>query len=88
MSKAKCVGLGIGVFFLIVIIISILLYYSHSQINVELNDVSYHSIDWADFTFLTLIKLGLNAISGNWLNAKKNTSAIDGKGSISRKYRK
>ena len=69
MSKAKYVGLGIGVFFLIVIIISVLLYYSYSQISVELNDVSYHSIDWADFTFLTLIKLGLNAISGNWLNA-------------------
>lgn len=69
MSKSKGAGIGIGIFFLIVIIIGGLLYYSYSQISVELNDVSYHSIDWTNFTFSTMLKLGLNALSGNWLSA-------------------
>jgi protocatechuate 3,4-dioxygenase beta subunit len=69
MKKSKVVGIGIGIFFLIVLIVSSLIYYSYSQIHVELDDVSYHSIDWTNFTFSTLLKLGLNALSGNWLSA-------------------
>jgi len=69
MSKSKAAGIGIGIFFLIILIVGGLLYYSYSQIHVELNDVSYHSIDWTNFTFSTLLKLGLNALSGNWLSA-------------------
>ena len=52
MSKARGAGIGIGIFFLIVLIIGGLLYYSYSQIHVELNDVSYHSIDWTNFTLV------------------------------------
>jgi hypothetical protein len=66
--KAKTIGIGVGVFVLIIAIIGILFYYSLTQIHVSLNDVTYHSIDWTDFSFSTLIKLGLNALSGNWLS--------------------
>ena len=46
-----------------------LVFYSYSQINVSLDEVSYHSIDWTEFTFLTLIKLGLDILVGDWLAA-------------------
>ena len=69
MRKAKAAGLSIGVFFLIIAIVGGLLYYSYTQINVELNEISFHSIDWADMTFSTLINLGLDAIAGDWLGA-------------------
>lgn len=69
MRKAKAAGICIGIFFLIISIAVGLLYYSYTQINVELNTVSFHSIDWANMTFSTLINLGLDAITGNWLNA-------------------
>ncbi len=73
MRKAKAAGIGVGVFFLILVITGGLLYYSYTQINVELDTVSFHSIDWANITFSTLINLGLNAITGgDWLG-----SAID-----------
>lgn len=66
---ANTAAIGIGVFFLIILIAGGLFYYSYSQISVDLNDVSYHSIDWTNFTFSTMLKLGLNALSGNWLSA-------------------
>lgn len=46
-----------------------LFYYSYTQIHVSLNDIKYHSIDWTDFSISTLFNLGLNALSGNWLQA-------------------
>lgn len=69
MSKAKSVGIGVGVFVLIIVIIGILFYYSYTQIKVELNDASLHSIDWASFSWSTILSLGLNILTGNWLGA-------------------
>jgi LEA14-like dessication related protein len=76
MSKARAAKIGIGIFFLIIAIIGGLLYYSYTQINVELNAVSFHSIDWANMTFSTLMNLGLDAITGDWLGAAINL--VDG----------
>ncbi len=76
MGKAKFVGIGIGVFFLMLVIMGGLLYYSYTQINVELDTVSFHSIDLVNITFSTLVNLGLQAISGDWLGAAINL--VDG----------
>ena len=76
MRKVKAAGIGISIFFLIIAIAGGLLYYSYTQINVELNTVSFHSIDWANMTFSTLINLGLDAITGDWLGAAINL--VDG----------
>lgn len=67
MKKAIVIGLGIIV--LIIAIIFGLVYYSYTQIHVSLNDVTYHSIDWAQITWSTLLKSGLGVLSGNWLGA-------------------
>jgi len=69
MNKAKTVGIGIGIFVIIVGVFGGLLFYSYSQVHVNLNNVSFHSIDWVDFTFGTILNLGLNVLSGNWLMA-------------------
>jgi hypothetical protein len=76
MGKAKAAGIAIVIFFLIVSIVGGLLYYSYTQINVELNTVSFHSIDWANMTVSTLMNLGLNAITGDWFGAAINL--VDG----------
>lgn len=76
MGKAKAAGIGIGIFFLIVSIVGGLLYYSYTQINVELNTVSFHSIDWTNMTVSTLMNLGLNVITGDWFGAAINL--VDG----------
>ena len=76
MEKAKSAGIGIGIFFLILVITGGLLYYSYTQINVELDTVSFHSIDWADMSFSTLMNLGLSAITGDWLGSAINL--VDG----------
>jgi LEA14-like dessication related protein len=76
MEKAKSAGIGIGIFFLILVITGGLLYYSYTQINVKLDTVSFHSIDWVDMTFSTLVNLGLNAIAGDWLGSAINL--VDG----------
>lgn len=69
MRKAKFAGIGIGIIFIILVIMGGLLYYSYTQINVELDTVSFHSIDLANITFSTLVNLGLQAITGDWLGA-------------------
>lgn len=76
MGKAKIVGISIGILLLIVSIVGGSLYYSYTQINVELNEISFHSIDWANMNFSTLINLGLNAITGDWLGSAINL--VDG----------
>ena len=46
-----------------------LLAYSYTQIDVTLNDVALHSIDWASLSWSMLLKLGLDALTGNWLDS-------------------
>ncbi len=65
----KAVGIGIAVFLIIAAIIGGLVAYSYSQIHVSLNDVSYHSIDWVNFSWRVLLNVGLNVLTGNWLGA-------------------
>jgi LEA14-like dessication related protein len=43
--------------------------YSYTQIQVSLNDISFAGIDWAQVSLSTLVKLGLDVLSGNWLGA-------------------
>lgn len=56
---------------LVVVVVGIigLVAYSYTQIHVSLNDVSLDSIEWAQFSWSTLLKLGLNVLTGNWLGA-------------------
>lgn len=51
----------------IIVIVLGLIAYSYTQIHVSLNDVSLKSIDWESFSWSTLLKLGLNVLTGNWL---------------------
>lgn len=46
-----------------------LIAYSYSQIEVSFNDISSVSVELETLTFGTLIKLGLDALSGNWMEA-------------------
>ena len=69
MRAAKKVGVGVGIVVAIIAIIFGLIAYSYTQIHVELNDVSFHSIEWASFSWSTLLSLGLNVLTGNWLGA-------------------
>lgn len=64
MGKAAIAGIIILV---ILILIGGLFYYSYTQIQVSLNDVTFHSIEWTSFSWSTLLSLGLNALTGNWL---------------------
>lgn len=66
MGKGAAIGVGI---FAVLILVGGLFYYSYTQVSVELNSASLHSIDWTSFSWSTLLKLGLNVLSGNWLSA-------------------
>ncbi len=67
MKRKKVIGIAVGIFLLIIAILGLLFYYSYTQIHVTLNDARLHSIDLAPFSWSTLLKLGLNALTGNWL---------------------
>lgn len=69
MGAAKKVGIGVCIVVAIIGIIFGLIAYSYTQIHVALNDVSFHSIEWASFSWSTLLSLGLNVLTGNWLGA-------------------
>ena len=43
------------------------LVYSYAQISVSLDNVEFHSIDWTNFTFSDILRLGGNLLSGNAL---------------------
>ena len=68
-KKMKPVTITAIVFVLIILIIAGLFAYSYTQLNVSLNDVRFHSIEWTSLSWSTLLKLGLNTLSGNWLGA-------------------
>jgi LEA14-like dessication related protein len=67
-KRTKAIVIGVGIFALIIVILGLLFYYSYTQIHVTLDDASLHSIDFVPFTFSTFLKLGLNALTGNWLD--------------------
>ena len=46
-----------------------MLAYSYAQISVSLDDVEFYSIDWADFTFSNILRLGGDILSGNVLGS-------------------
>jgi len=66
MRKGAIAGIVIT---LIILIIGGLFAYSYTHISVSLNDVKFHSIDWASFSWSTLLNLGLSSLSGDWLGA-------------------
>ncbi len=66
MRKAPAIGITI---LLIILIFGVLLAYSYTQLSVTLDDVRFHSIDWASLSWSTLLKLGLSTLTGNWLGA-------------------
>lgn len=67
--KGKTVGVIVAVFLITIIILGSLFAYSYTQLSVNLNDVRFHSIDWESLSWTTLLKLGLNTLSGNWFGA-------------------
>jgi LEA14-like dessication related protein len=60
--------IGIVVGATIVIVVG-LIAYSYTQIQISLDDISFAGIDWAEASLSTLVKLGLNVLTGNWLGA-------------------
>ena len=66
MGKA---AIAVAIVLVIFAVLGGLFYYSYTQIQVDLNDVKFHSIDWTTFSWSTLFNLGLNVLTGNWLGA-------------------
>lgn len=66
---AKAAAIAATVVIVILVLVGGLFYYSYTQLNVSLNDVRFHSIDWTTFSWFTLVNLGLNVLTGNWLGA-------------------
>ena len=60
MRKALSIGIAIFIIFLSV---GGLFVYSYTQLSVSLNDVRFHSIDWATISWSTLINLGLDTLT-------------------------
>ncbi len=64
----KTVGIILAIV-IIVIIFAGLFAYSYNQLSINLNDVNLESIDLVELSWSTLLNLGLNTLSGNWLEA-------------------
>ena len=64
MGKVATIG---AIFVILVIMTFGSFVYSYTQIDAQLNDISYHSIDWTSFSWSTLLNIGLNVLTGNWL---------------------
>ena len=61
-------AIAVIVFLAIVVIISGLFAYSYFQLGVNLSNVEFQSIDWEPISRETLLRLGLNTLSGDWFN--------------------
>ena len=66
MGKGAAIGIGI---LILVLIGAGLLYYSYTQLSVDLISASLHSIEWTSFSWSTILSLGLNVLTGQWLSA-------------------
>jgi len=64
----KLIAMGI-VFLAIFLLIIGFFVYSYTQLSVNLNDVRFHSIDWASLTWDKLSNLGLSTLTGEWFGA-------------------
>ena len=62
-------AIGGLVFLAIVVIILGLFVYSYTQLGVSLSKVEFQSIDWEPISWETLLRVGLNTLSGNWFTA-------------------
>lgn len=71
MGKAA-VGIGISFAVIIIIVVASLFVYSYTQLNVTLNDVQFHSIDWESLSWSVLLKTGLHMLSEDWFGAAFN----------------
>jgi LEA14-like dessication related protein len=65
----KAVGISVSILIVFIVIIGGLIAYSYTQLNVSLNNVTLHSVDLESLSLSNLLKLGLNAFSGNWVDA-------------------
>lgn len=65
----KKVAITIIIISIIIIVFGGLFAYSYINLFVELNDVRLLSIDWETLSWDTLISVGLDALTGNWLDA-------------------
>ncbi|MGY5149893.1 MAG: hypothetical protein ACW9W3_07500 [Candidatus Nitrosopumilus sp. bin_68KS] len=66
MGKLVAIGVILLVMFLIIVGLFV---YSYTQLSVNLNDVKFHSIDWAPLTWDKLLNLGLSTLTGEWFGA-------------------
>lgn len=69
MRKSIIVGI---IFLIIIIIVGILFAYSYTHLNVNLTNVEFQSIDWEELSWSTLLKVGLNTLSGDWFSSAIN----------------
>ncbi len=58
-------GIVVAIVLAIIVMFGGLVTYSYTQIHVDLNDVNYHSIDWAPLSFTQLLNLGVDGLSEN-----------------------
>ena len=65
----KPVVIGILISLVIVGVFFSLVAYSYTQITVNLKGVTLDSIDWTSISVSTLIKIGLDVLSGDWIDS-------------------
>ena len=65
----KPVAVGILISLVVAGVFFSLVAYSYTQITVNLEGVTLDSIDWAPISVSTLIKIGLDVLSGDWIDS-------------------
>lgn len=65
----KLIFFSVSIFFIIITIFVGLFAYSYSQLYVSLIDVQYASVDLEELSWSAVIRLGLDVLSGNWIDA-------------------
>ena len=64
----KTVSISLSIVIIGIILVG-LFAYSYSPLSISLNNVNLESIDLVEVSWSTLLNLGLNTLSGNWLEA-------------------
>ena len=65
----KSVVVGILISLVVIGVFFSLVAYSYTQITVNLEGVTLDSIDWTSISVSTLIKIGLDVLSGDWIDS-------------------